>query len=148
MKKNRYILLLFCLLMANSLFAEGEQYLVVLLKSGTQISLPVCEQPKITFDGTVMRVGDGDYQIANVRKWMVGDHEQIAEGINGINIGNAISYRNGVLTVNNLTDVHVYNAAGMEMPVRLKNGQVDMTAWPQDVYVVKAGVETLKIRKR
>ena len=133
--------------MANSVFAEGEQYLCVLLKSGTQINVAIEERPKITFDGTVMRVGDGDYQIENVRKWMIGDPEKIAQGIENAKAGNTISYQNGILTVGKQTDVRAYNAAGLEMPVHVKNGQVDMTAWPKDVYVIKAGAEKLKIRK-
>ena len=127
--------------------ADGDRSLVVLLKSGTMISVPVSEQPHITFDGTVMRVGDGDYQIANVRKWMIGTEEEIALSIDSEKRSGAIVYRDGVLSVGNQKDVHVWNSAGMKMPLRLKNGQVDMTTWPQDVYVVKAGNETLKLRK-
>ena len=137
-----------CLLMANSIFAEGKQHLCVLLKSGTQINVAIEERPMISFDGTVMRVGDGDYQIANVRKWMIGDPEKIAQGIEDTKAGNTISYQNGILTVGKQTDVRAYNAAGMEMPVRVENGKVDMTAWPHDIYVIKAGKETLKLRKR
>lgn len=134
--------------MANSMFAEGKQYLCVLLKSGMQINVAIEERPMITFDGTVMRIGNGDYQIENVRKWMIGDPEKIAQGIEDAKAGNAISYQNGILTVGKQTDVRAYNMAGVEMPVQVKNGQVDMTTWPQDVYVIKAGSETLKLKKR
>lgn len=150
MKKHRFIPLFFFLLMANSLFAEGERCLVVLLKSGTQISLPVSDQPKITFDGTVMRVGDGDYQIENVRKWMVGDPEQL--GVETTQAERTLQYSNGVLTVNGNADIRIYNAAGMEMPFNARsNGdgrlRIDLSSWLQDVYLVKVGTETLKIRK-
>ena len=148
MKKYRFLLQMICLLMANSIFAEGKQHLCVLLKSGTQINVAIEERPMITFDGTVMRVDDGDYQIANVRKWMIGDPEVIAQDIENAKAGNAISYQNGILTVGKQTNVRAYNMAGVEMPVQVKNGQVDMTTWPQDVYVIKAGSETLKLRKR
>lgn len=148
MEKNRIILQIAMLFMSVGLYAaNGDRSLVVLLKSGTMISVPVSEQPHITFDGTVMRVGDGDYQIANVRKWMIGTEEEIALSIDSEKRSGAIVYRDGVLSVGNRKDVHVWNSAGMKMPLRLKNGQVDMTTWPQDVYVVKAGNETLKLRK-
>ena len=149
MRKTSFILNFFLLLAYNA-FAEGnERSLVVLMKSGTTITLPVSDQPKIQFDGTVMRVGDGDYQIENVRKWMIGTEEEIAAGLQPLpNRDEAISYRDGVLSVGNRKDVRAWNATGIEMPVRLKNGQVDMSAWPQDVYVIKAGSETLKLRKR
>ena len=135
--------------MATNMFAEGEQQcLVVLLKSGTQINLPVSEQPKITFDGTVMRVGDGDYQIENVRKWMIGDPEEIAQGVENAQVQKSIEYKDDVLTVGDTQDIHVYNAAGIEMPVNIKDGKINMAVWPQDVYLIKAGKETFKIRKR
>lgn len=150
MKKNRFFLQLICLLMTNSMFAEGEQNLVVLLKSGTQIVLPISEQPKITFDGTVMRVGDGDYQIGNVRKWMIGDPEQLS--VDDVEANSTIAYKGGVLTVNSGADIHVYNTAGVEMPINARSDSsghlhIDLSTWPQDVYVVKVGSETLKIRK-
>lgn len=134
--------------MATNVFATSERSLCVLLKSGTQINLPVSEQPKITFDGTVMRVGDGDYQIENVRKWMIGDPEEIAQGVENVQTQKTIEYKDGVLTVGDVQDVHVYNAAGVEMPVNIKDGKINMAAWPQDVYLIKAGKETFKIRKR
>jgi len=135
------------LFIPTTILAKSEQCLCVFLKSGTQISLPVSEQPKIAFDGTVMRVSNGDYQIENVRKWMVGDPETIFQGIEGVQKPNKLSYKEGMLTVGTIKDVHVYNAAGIEMPVSVKNGQVDIRALPGDIYLIKAGSETLKIRK-
>lgn len=136
--------------MVNSVFAEGEQYLCVLLKSGTQVNVAIKERPKIMFDGTVMRVGNGDYQIENVRKWMVGDPELV--GVEIVKSGRTIQYSDGVLRVNQGADIHIYNTAGMEIPVSAKvdsDGRlrIDLSSWPQDVYLVKVGAETLKIRK-
>lgn len=148
MKKHRIILQIACLLMVTNVFAEGERNLCVLLKSGTMIQLPVSEQPKIVFDGTVMRVADGDYQIENVRKWMIGDPEEIAQSVEATREAKTIALKDGVLTIGEAKDVRVYNVAGVEMPVSIRNGQVDMRAWPSDVYLIKAGKETFKIRKR
>ncbi len=131
-----------------SLYAEGERSLCILLKSGTMIQLPVSEQPKIVFDGTVMRVGDADYQIENVRKWIIGNPEEIAQDIENVQQQKTIRYKDGVLTVGNTQDIHVYNAAGVEMPISIKDGKVNMSAWPQDVYLIKTGKETFKIRKQ
>jgi hypothetical protein len=142
------IVLIFFLLVTTNLYAEDNKCLCVLLKSGTMIQLPVSEQPKIMFDGTLMRVGDGDYQIENVRKWMIGDPEEIAQGVENAQMQKSIEYKDGVLTVGDVQDVHVYNAAGVEMPVNIKDGKINMAAWPQDVYLIKAGKETFKIRKR
>ena len=149
MKNRTAILLLFFMFHAHTSFAaDCEKSLIVLMKSGTMVTLSISEQPRIQFDGTVMHIGDGDYQIENVRKWMIGDPDEIAQGVEEARRDNAIVYKNGVLTVGSRADVHVWNSAGMEMSVRLRNGQVDMTAWPQDVYVIKVGNETLKLRRR
>lgn len=148
MKKISFLLLMSCLLMTTSLYAESDRSLCVLLKSGTMIQLPISEQPKITFDGTVMRVGDGDYQIENVRKWMIGNPEEIAQGVENAQTQKAIEYKNGVLIVGDAQNIHVYNAAGVEMPISIKDGKINMAAWPQDIYLIKAGKETFKIRKR
>lgn len=148
MKKISFLLLMSCLLMTTSLYAESDRSLCVLLKSGTMIQLPISEQPKITFDGTVMRVGDGDYQIENVRKWMIGNPEEIAQGVENAQTQKTIEYKNGVLIVGDAQNIHVYNAAGVEMPISIKDGKINMAAWPQDIYLIKAGKETFKIRKR
>lgn len=148
MENKRFIILLVCLLCFNCLCANNEKYLCVLLKSGTQINIAIEKRPTISFNGTIMHVGDGDYQIDNVRKWMIGNPDEIANTIENMKSENAIVYKNGILNVGNRTDVRAYNTAGVEMPVSIRNGQVDMTAWPQDVYVIKAGTETLKLRKQ
>ena len=148
MKRYRIILQIVCLLIATNMFAESERSLCVLLKLGTMIQLPVSEQPKIVFDGTVMRISDGDYQIENVRKWIIGNPEEIAQDIENVQQQKTIRYKDGVLTVGNKQDIHVYNAAGVEMPISIKDGKVNMSAWPQDVYLIKTGKETFKIRKQ
>ena len=80
---------------------------------------------------------------------MVGDADEIAVNVQTLTKGNeTISFKNGVLSVGNLTDVRAYNMAGVEMPVQLKNGQVDMSAWPRAIYVIKVGNETIKISKK
>lgn len=151
MKRYIFIILATCLLLPNSMLAEGEQCLVVFLKSGTKVMLPVSDEPKITFDGTVMRVGNGDYQIENVQKWMVGEPELL--GIENATDKESIAYRDGLLTISDSADIHVYNAAGVEQPVKVKMQDMgirtaDLSALPAGVYMIKAGKETLKIQKR
>ena len=145
---KRFVLQLICLFTANTMLADDNQHLCVLLKSGMVISVAIRENPKITFDGTVMRVGNDDYQIENVSKWMVGDPETIL-GLSATqkDAQGTIVYNDGVLKVGSQKDVHIYNSAGIEMPVELINGQVNMSSWPHNVYLIKVGTETLKILK-
>ena len=145
------ILQLFYLFLPTIAFANGDQCLVAFLKSGIQISIPIAEQPKITFNGNVMRIGDGDYQIENVRKWMIGDPELVT--VEGVKSEDGILFRDGILSVNKTKDVHIYNTAGMKMSFEAKSSDdgklcIDFSAWPQDIYIIKVGNETIKIRKR
>lgn len=145
---KRFVIQLALLISTIAIYAEDNQHLCVLLKSGTMISVAIKENPKITFNGTVMRVGNGDYQIENVSKWMVGDPETILGfSTTQKDAQNTIVYNDGVLKVGSQKDVHIYNSAGIEMPVQLINGQVNMSSWPRDVYLIKVGTETLKILK-
>lgn len=148
MKLYVHLFYIACLLITTNVYAEDGQCLCVLLKSGTTIQFPVIEQPKITFDGSVMRIGDGDYQIENVRKWMIGNPEEIAQVIENAQKQKNIEYKDGVLTVGDAQDIHVYNAAGVEIPISIKDGKINISVWPQNVYLIKSGKETFKIRKR
>lgn len=151
MKKKRLFIVFALFLSTSCIYAERTKCLVVVLKSGSMITLPVSDEPKITFDGSVMSVGNGDYQIENVRKWMVGDPETLS--VENTMVKGNMEYRDGVLTVGNPSDIHIYNAAGVELPVSVKAQgagirTVDFSTLPSGVYVVKAGKETLKIRTR
>lgn len=153
MKRYIYLLQIICLLFTTSIFAEdGERCMVVLMKSGAMINLPISEQPKISFDGTVMRVGEGDYQLENVRKWLIGTLDEIASSIGEAKIDNTIFYRDGVLKVKKGINIRIWNAAGVEMPLfttieRQGIACIDMQTWPQDVYLIQVGKETIKLRK-
>ena len=148
MKIYRFLTIAICLLAIGYVSAESEQSLVVILKSGSYVCVPVNDKPKIEFDGTLMRVGNNDFQIEGVRKWQIGDAEEIISGITETKAQNGIRYKDGVLIVGNVKDVQICNTAGLEMPARVVDGKIDMTSWPQGIYVIKAGEETLKIKKQ
>ncbi len=142
---SKLTLLFSTILIGTSLFAQKEQSLIVSLKSGTQICIAVAEKPIITFNGTIMNIGNGNYQIENVQKWEIGYPNEFTQNIDNMPEKNRISYKNGVLTICNKQKVQIYNTAGIAIPVNTKNGQIDLTVLPQDTYVVKVGNETLKI---
>lgn len=148
MKPYRFLILAIIFFIVGNIFAESERSLVVILKSGNYVCVPVSDKPKIEFDGTLMRVGNNDFQIESVRRWQIGDAEEIISGITETKAQNGICYKDGVLIVGNVKDVQICNAVGLEMPARVIDGKIDMTSWPQGIYVVKAGAETLKIKKQ
>lgn len=148
MIRQLFFILTFCLLVVDQIFAVGERSLVVILKSGNYVCVPVNDNLKIEFDGTLMCVGNNDFQIEGVRKWQIGDAEEIISGITETKAQNGIRYKDGVLIVGNVKNVQICNAAGLEMPARVIDGKIDITSWPQGIYVIKAGEETLKIKKQ
>lgn len=146
MKRNIFIcsfLQILCLLFASSMYAEAnEKSLLILLKSNIRISIPITEQPKITFDGTIMSVGESDYQIDNVQKWMVVAQEAV--GIEDVIV---------ITPQEKGAKAKVYNAAGVEMPVSVQldsNGRIqcDLRTLTAGVYVIQIGKETIKVTKR
>lgn len=133
-----YILLLLLTIVQVS----ASSHLVLFLTSGTRVSIPVTEQPKISFEGNVIAVGGVSYQMDNVQKWMVGDLETVG-------IEDVITVTPKVKG----TLAKVFNAAGVEVPAGVKtdrNGrlQVDLKGLPMGVYVIQFGTESLKVTKR
>lgn len=132
-----------CLLRASSMYAETrEQSLLLLLKSGTKICIPITEQPKIVFEENVITVGGVSYQLDNVQKWMVGDPESV--GIE--DIVTVTPHEKGA-------KAKVFNAAGVEMPIEIKTDQqgrlqCDLKNLPTGVYVIQVGKETFKVSRK
>ena len=148
MKKYRLLLQVICLMAVSNIFAETGQSLVVFLKSGNYVCIPVNDNPKIEFEGTIMHVGSNDFQIENVSKWIIGDADEIISGIIDTKSQNGIRFKDDFLIVGNLKDIQIYNVDGMKLPARVDRGKIDMTSWPRDIYVIKAGKETIKIKKQ
>ena len=144
---KHYLFLLFFVFSTN-LFATEEQSLIVFLKSGIKVCLPIIDKPKITFNGTTMRIGNGDYLIENVSKWMIGDEDKLITNIDNIQESVNIIYKNNIFKVGRNQVVHVYNEAGIKMPIELNNGELDTSGWARGIYVLKICNETFKIRKQ
>lgn len=143
MKQNRLIILFLCSIIPCFLYAENEeQSLVILMKSGTRISIPITEQPKIVFEENVITVGGISYQLENVQKWLVGDPETV--GIE--DIVTVTPHEKGA-------QAKVFNAAGVEMPAEIKTDQqgrlqCNLKKLPSGVYVIQVGKETFKVSRK
>ena len=134
------MLLCYWSLFPNSCMAST--HLVLFLTSGSRVTIPATEQPKISFEGSMITVGGICYQLDNVQKWMVGDPETV--GIENVII---------ITPKKKNAQVRVYNAAGVEVAARRvveKDGrlQFDLRGLPAGVYVIQIGNETLKVTKR
>ena len=136
----RAIMILFWILLPLSAIASS--HLVLFLTSGGRVTIPIDEQPKISFEGSIIIVGGTSYQMDNVQKWMVGDPETVG-------IEDVITVTPKVKGAR----AKVFNAAGVEVPAKAMtdaNGRVqfDLRSLPTGVYVIQIGTETLKVTKR
>lgn len=130
------------LLLLTMVHATASSHLVLFLTTGTRVSIPVTEQPKISFERNIIVVGGVSYQMDNVQKWMVGDPETV--GIEDVIM---------VTPKVKGTQAKVFNAAGIEVPAGVKTDsnerlQVDLKGLPTGVYVIQFGTESLKVTKR
>lgn len=137
---SKVLIELFFLLCPMTSFAST--HLVLFLTSGSCITIPITEQPKISFEGSIITVESISYQMDNVQKWMVGDPETV--GIENVII---------ITPKKKNAQARVYNAAGVEVAARRvveKDGrlQFDLRGLPAGVYVIQIGNETLKVTKR
>lgn len=138
--------------------ASDTNHLVIHLSSGTLLTLPVEDRPQITFDGNVLCINTERFQFSDVRKYTFSENDAVGiEAIDADKTGVSLKRLDGeqiAVSVNDASAaVRVYSASGVEQPIRhtaSKDGAVilDLTGLAPGVYVISAGGETLKIRKK
>ena len=137
--------------------AEQRDCLTVHLASGGKVFFPLTEEPVITFDGGVVTIATGRYQISEVRKYTFDDFATDIENAEGD--GTAVDgySPDGRFFSIRLKDasvpVRLRTAGGIEVPRGLKpdgNGviRIDMSRLGQDIYLLTVGNETIKIRRQ
>ncbi len=150
------LIILAVLLSVNSrATAEESDCLVVMLKNGATLTVPINEMPKITFDGTVMNIATERLQINNVSKYTFASSS-------GTDIGSVESMRNAGVTMDGEkayirlpkpeTDVRCYTVGGKELDVRKRNAgvnviSINLSEIDQQVFIISVGGESIKIRK-
>lgn len=154
--KNSFSILFFFL--ALKLCAISHNHLILYLNSGTQLSFSVEDKPQITFEGNVLCINTDRFQIADVKKYTFSENEAVGiETVEASKDGVALTRLDGEKIAVSMKDVsaavHVYSSKGVEQNIHKTigtDGQVilDLTGLMPDVYVIAAGDETLKIRKK
>lgn len=150
------LIILAVLLSVNSrATAEESDCLVVMLKNGATLTVPINEMPKITFDGTVMNIATERLQINNVSKYTFASSS-------GTDIESVESMRNAGVTMDGEkayirlpkpeTDVRCYTVDGKELDVRKRNAgvnvmSINLSEIDQQVFIISVGGESIKIRK-
>ena len=153
--KTLLIILAVLLTVHSRATAVESECLVVILKNGATLTVPVNEMPKITFDGTVMNIATESLQISNVSKYTF-------TSSSGTDIGSVESMRNAGVTMDGEkayirlpkpeTDVRCYTVDGKELDVRKRNAgvnviSINLSEIDQQVFIISVGGESIKIRK-
>lgn len=143
---------------ASLTHANDTNHLVIHLSSGTRLTLPVEDRPQITFDDNVLCISTERFLFSDVRKYTFSENDAVGiEAIDADKTGVSLKRLDGEQIAVSVKDasaaVRVYSASGVEQPIRhtaSKDGAVilDLTGLALGVYVISAGGETLKIRKK
>lgn len=152
MRKKTYLFII-GLLLSSIVFANN---LVIYFYSGTVISIPVEEKPKIEFADKVVSINTEHFQFNDVKKYTFSDNEALGIEFSDEEFDNIEFIDENKLSVS-LKDlkakIAVFSTNGVEMHVlqipRKKNEVVlDLNSLPDGVYIVYVGNENFKIRKR
>lgn len=149
--------LLLIILLALPFHANAQEHkLHIIMKSGSHVSIPIAEQPKISFSNGVISVGSEDFQVSNVSKYLFGTDEVL--GVNAVARGeiliNADDANRGNVSIINYKGemVKLYAANGIELPVKVtvtgNEAKVDYTNQPAGIYILSVGEETIKFKKQ
>lgn len=134
-----------------------EKKLHIIQKSGNHVSMPIADQPKITFESGVMYVGSESFLVSNVVKYLVGTDEillavkDVAKDALRIDANDAA---NGKVQIENYKGqaIKVYGTNGVEMPCKVTvsgtSAMVDYSTLPTGIYILSVGKENIKIQKR
>lgn len=159
MKTKRKVIAALVLLNSITLMAPAAERdcLMVHMASGSWVAFQLSETPMITFDGGIVTIATGRYQISDVRKYTF---TNFATSISdtGNNATNACGYSpDGRFFYVRLKDagmpVKLHTTGGIEVPTDLKPDaegtvRVDMTRLGHDIYLLTVGNETIKIRRK
>lgn len=138
--------------------ANEVETLIVLMKNGTETAFFLQDKPKVTFEGTNLKVsatsGDVTFALADVQRFTyemrssTGISEQVAEST-------AVTFDDGILVVSQLkanSSVSVYALDGKLIrhlkPQRTGTYRLNLSELPTGLYLVKADNITYKITKR
>lgn len=132
-------------------------FLNIHLKTGTFISIPVENTPKITFEDGMIMIGTESIQVSNVLKYTLGTNME--DGMDNVAADNALQIDakdidKGIIVADhyNGQDVRLYNTNGVEFTFRktVNDRQLiaDISALPAGIYLLSVGKETIKIQKR
>ncbi|MDO4160400.1 MAG: hypothetical protein Q4D41_08090 [Prevotellaceae bacterium] len=144
---KKLIPLMLMLAVTIGAFAEGHA-LKVSFTDGSSATYALSEKPKVSFSGQDMTITSSDASTSYPRSEIVKiTFEEITTSITDVNDANNITYsfNNDIFEAEG-TEISVYSTSGSL--VTKGSDMVSLRSLQSGVYVVRAGKQSIKIRKK
>lgn len=137
-----------------SVRAEQHDCIIIHMKAGNKVFVPMKERPKITVEKQMLSIGTEQYLITNVSKYTFGNY---AQGIESKMVtGNGVlASKDGHVYVQmknkqSVLKVYSVDAKVLEVDIRVHDNvaDVDLSNYPTGIYLLSIDGETLKIQRR
>lgn len=140
--------------MTASVYAEQYDCIVVHMKAGNKVFVHINEHPKITFENQMISVNTEQYLISNISKYTFANYAQSIESAT-TDRGMLFTKEGHVFVqVNNPKSViNVYSIDGKVLKTDIhvstdNTADIDLSDFPQGVYLLSIDGETLKIQRQ
>lgn len=132
---------------------DTPQSLILYLKSGTTVILPLSEAPSIKFKDDMLEVGNQKLLINNISKYTIANYNN--SGLNGITFDSHISMRDNCIEIHGekrMGNYHIYAASGIEINCRSFMDseclKIDISGLNSGVYILSSEIDSIKFIKR
>ena len=151
----KYIFLILFAFLSCNVYSQ-EWNLTIITKAGTRISLPVVEQPKITFQEGIMTIATEQLQVSNISKYVFDGGKEDAVNLqkeDKLQIDASRSSQ-GIVVLSGYTgqEIRLFDVSGKTYPVAINKDDASVVVSFKErssgIYLLCVGKETLKIQKK
>ena len=160
MKKQLLLLALSAVMWGQSLAADKVPGAIIELSSGKTVEIALTDNPKMTFDGTTVKLTavnvNVEYTPAEIVKVTIGEVESSVSGISSMETSQAtISVEGGFVRLSGFSAneaVKVYTLSGVETSSFETDASgslaISISSLPQGISIIKASNQIIKITRK
>lgn len=159
-KKRLLLFMLSAVMWGQSLAADKVPGAIIELSSGKTVEIALTDNPKMTFDGTTVKLTsvnvNVEYTPAEIVKVTIGEVDSSVSGISSVETSQAtMSVEGGFVRLSGFAKnepVRVYTLNGVQTGSfeTDANGSlaISISSFPQGISIIKANQQTIKITRR
>ena len=160
MKKQLLLLALSAVMWGQSMAADKVPGAIIELSSGKTVEIALTDNPKMTFDGTTVKLTavnvNVEYTPAEIVKVTIGEVESSVSGISSMETSQAtISVEGGFVRLSGFSAneaVKVYTLSGVETSSFETDASgslaISISSLPQGISIIKASNQIIKITRK